>query len=229
MSKDIIAYNSNKEMQFIKIEELSAENIKFSSVKSQRGRRFINAYYNKKNISIKLPTMKVPFNTRMNQYSQLEVSVNLGQNEELKESIKNIDNFIKKSCVEEEWYDNNSTPSYTPMLKESANYSPTLKFKIPLDDNKNVKTKFFDKERVKIDIKTAEDVSEILKRNTRIQIAAECVGVWFMDNRYGLSWKASQIRIVSDSSESEKEKEEYSFYSSDGSSDISLLISDDEE
>ena len=103
-------------------------------------------------------------------------------------------------------------------------------FRSPLDENKNLKTKFFNYEKDKIAVTKPEDVSDELKKGTYIQIAAECVGVWFMDNRYGLSWKAEQIRILQKSDTQNLDvSEDYSFYSSDNSSDLSLLISDDED
>ena len=219
-------------MQFIKVEDVSPEEIKFSKVKSQRGRRFINVYYNKKNLGLKFPSLRLPFNTRLNQFGQLEVSVSLVKGSELLDRIKKIDDFMKKSCQVEGWFPGSASANYSPMLKESTSgdYAPTVKVKIPLDENKNVKTKFFNYEKDKIAVTKPEDVSDELKKGTCIQIAAECVGVWFMDNRYGLSWKAEQIRILQKSDTQNLDaSEDYSFYSSDNSSDLSLLISDDED
>ncbi len=223
-------------MEFLKIENVDVKEIKFSKTKSQKGRRFINAYYNKKILGLKFPSLRIPFNTKINQFGQLELNLSLDKNDALIKSIKEIDNQMSSFCKEHEWFPGSVKPVYTPMLKESVkgDYPPTIKLKIPIKDSNEIKTSFYDSTKKKMVVKTPEDVSEVLKQGVRVQAAAECNGIWFMDNKYGLSWKAEQVRITMAESKSRKPDvdDDYLFCSDsddESKSDIELLISDDED
>jgi hypothetical protein len=222
-------------MEFLKIENINVNEIKFSKTKSQRGRRFINAYYNKKILGLKFPSLRIPFNTKINQFGQLELNMSLDKNIDLIKSIKEIDEKMKSFCKELEWFPSSVNPVYTPMLKESTkgDYPPTIKLKIPIQDSNEIKTAFYDFSKKKMAVKTPEDVSEVLKQGTRVQAAALCVGIWFMDNKYGLSWKAEQVRITAETVSRKPDVDDDYLFCSDSDdeskSDTELLISDDED
>lgn len=223
--------------EFVKIESLPVDEIKFSKTKNQKGKRFINVFFNKKTLSLKFPSLRIPFNTKINQFGQLELNLSLDKNESLIEKIKKIDEKMKNSCKDEDWFEDCSKCLYTPMLKESVGgaYPPTVKLKIPYKDynSREIKTTFYDKDKQKMSIKTSEDVSEVLTQGTKVQTAAECVGVWFMGNKYGLTWKTEQVRITEKNEFRKKEiQEDYAFCSDsedESQSDTELLISDDDE
>lgn len=217
-------------MEFHKITDIDFSEIKFSKTKSSSGRRFILAYYNKKILGIKFPSLRIPFDSRVNQFGQLELNVSLGNNEVLINKIKDLDTQMQDFCKTNNWFTEEVIPSYTPMLKEAnnGNFPPTIKFKVPNKDN-IIKTIFYDENKQVIDIKNENQVVDLMTKGTRIQSAIECVGVWFNDNKYGLAWKAEQIRVMSKPEENVNVNEDYSFISSDEEiSDTDLLIDDDE-
>lgn len=214
-------------MEFLKVNQVNFSELKFSKTKSSSGRRFILAYYNKKILGLKFPTLRIPFDSKVNQFGQLEINVSLGNDEALINKIKELDSQMISLCKTNEWFGKDLEPVYTPTLKQSANnnFPPTIKFKVPNKDNV-IKTVFYDQDKNLIEVKDENKVVELMTKGTRIQSAIECVGVWFNDNKYGLSWKAEQIRIMSSP---QQENEEYTFISSDEElSDTELLIDDDE-
>lgn len=215
-------------MEFYKVTDIDFSQLAFSKTKNSSGKRFINAYYNKKILGLKFPPLKIPFDSKINMYDQLEINVSLGINEDLIESVKNLDEEMVKFADENKWFKDENY-KYTPTLKESSNgdFPPTIKMKIPVN-NGVVKTTFFDENKKKINISTRNDVVNLMKKATVIQTAIECVGVWFIGEKFGLAWKAEQIRIISKPEQFNRE-EEYGFCSSssdDDKSDTELLIED---
>lgn len=212
----------------INVSELQPSEIKFSRAKSNSGRRFIVAYYNKKNLALKLPKLRIPFDSRVNQFDQLEINVSLGSNQELIDKIKDLDEKMIEFALEHNWF-NGKAFDYTPTLKESKNnqFPPTLRIKVPNKDNV-IKTLFFNKDKTKIEINDETDVVSIMKKGTHVQTAIECVGVWINESKFGLSWKAEQVRIIS---KPEEINEEYTFDDSDDEeiSDTELLIDDSDD
>lgn len=221
-------------MEFTKINEIDLSKIKFSRTKNSSGFRFISAFYNKKSIGLKFPSLRIPFDSKVNKYNQLEINVSLDKNEELINKITDLDNQMKLFAVENKWFNSNVEYDYTPMLKKSnSDYPPSIKMKIPIKDSV-ISTTFYDENKKKITVDNYNDVEDLMTKGTNIQSAIQCVGVWFNDDKFGLSWKAEQIRIMSKpeiKQESNNNQEDYAFCSDseeDENSDVDLLIDDDE-
>jgi hypothetical protein len=206
-----------------KLENFDPTQLKFSKTKQSSGRRFINVFYDKQSLGIKLPQLRLPFNTELNRWNQLEISMSLDDPEMIKK-ISSIDEAIKKFSQELRWFTGNV--EYCPMLKQcsSGKYSPTIKMKIPVKDSV-IQTSFFDLANSKesINVESINDVPKLLQKNTKIKSVIECVGVWIIEGRFGLSWKAVQVGIFPRTCD---EDVDYIFTSDSNvsNSDIELLI-----
>lgn len=186
--------------QFIKITDVNSAEFKFSKTKQATGRRFLSLFYNKKNLGVKLPKLRIPFDTKLSNYGQLEVNFSLGDNTELINKIKEIDSKMLVFAEELSW--NSNECEYCPTLKVSKNnaYPPTVRIKIPIK-NDEIEADFFDNEGKELHVKEANGVSDLLTKGTYALSAIECVGVWFNSEKWGLSWKLVQLRL----SENKKE------------------------
>ena len=183
-------------MSFADVKTINNDDLKFSAPRSTTGKRYIKAYYNKKILSIKLPKLKIPFDTQISQYNnQLETNVSLGDNQEVINKLQELDDKMSTYAIENGWF-NSDDFEYVPTLRKSrkGDYPPTFKIKIPKKDGE-ITTKFYDQEKKHIQIQSDEEVLALLKRGTFVISALECVSVWFIDNKFGLSWKAEQMRV----------------------------------
>jgi len=214
-------------MSYLNIDSVDFSELKFPRPKGSSGVRFISAFYSKKALGLKLPKLRIPFNAQLNRYGQLEFSMSLGTDEKLINKFKELDEQIVKFAEEFGWV--STEVEYIPTLKESKNgdFPPTIKIKIPKKDNV-IKTLFFNKNKTKINVDSDEAALKVLSKGTHLLSAVECVGVWFNDERYGLSWKAEQLRIV-ELPIAQKISEEYAFADDselDSLSDTDLLVDD---
>jgi len=86
---------------------------------------------------------------------------------------------------------------YTPSVRFSKDaegnvkpYPPTLKIQLKQRDGK-FDTKLFDEHKRSIDDVPLE---EVLVKGAIISTLIQCTGVWFAGSKFGLSWKAIQIK-----------------------------------
>ena len=217
-------------MSFYKVNDINFSELKFSRTKKTSGRRFILAYYNKKSFGLKIPKLRIPFDSRVNQFGQLEINLSLGRDEELINKLQNLDEEMENFAILNEWFEDGADFTYNPMIRQSGDFPPLLKMKVQNKDGV-IKTLFYDEAKKKIDVNDEDDVVSLMKKGTYVQSAIECTGVWFgEDNKFGLCWKAEQIRIMSRPS-STKEEDCFTFCSDSEEEPESngLLIDDDDE
>ena len=105
---------------------------------------------------------------------------------------------IKADVVEEMLY--NKTVRYS-RDKETGElvtkWPPTWKIKIPYRDG-YCGTCFYNEDKQEIDIENIhEDLPNILTKKCKVKLLAQCNGVWFAGGKFGLSWKALQVRVKS--------------------------------
>ncbi len=198
--------------------------LKFSKSRSKSGRRFILSYYDKKPILLKFPRLRIPFDSKLNKFNQLEINVSLGNNVTIIDKIKALDICMVEFALEHNWFSGEF--DYVPTLKESKNRSfpPTIKFKIPIKDSV-IKTKFFDNNQQSINIGCTKEIEDLCTKGTEIFSAIECIGVWFSeDNRFGLTWTGVQVRVM------DQEPDPEDLFDSDleDVSDVEFLVDDDE-
>lgn len=215
-------------MEYHKINTVDFSELKFSKTKKTSQLRFVIVYLNKKKLGLKLPTLKIPFDSNVNQFGHLELNLSLDNDSVLIEKLKKLDNCMIKFADENNWFEGIAKEDikYTPVIKESmnGNYPPTIKIKIPYKDNV-VGTVFYDTEKTVIPVDDQQQAAKLLSKNKKIQTAIDCVGVWIKDNKFGLSWKAEQIRILKDNVEPDFEFDSDSEFS--GMSNSELLIEEE--
>lgn len=86
---------------------------------------------------------------------------------------------------------------YTPTVRFARDadgnlkpYPPTLKVQLRQRDGKFETQVYDDKKRPMTDI----PMEDILVKGAQLTVLVQCTGVWFAGSKYGLSWKAIQIR-----------------------------------
>lgn len=89
---------------------------------------------------------------------------------------------------------------YTPSLRFSKDadgnpkpYPPTVKVALKQREGKFDTRVYDDKKRELTDL----PMEDILVKGANITVLIECTGVWFAGSKYGISWKAVQIRVDS--------------------------------
>lgn len=220
-------------MEFYKPSEVDFSNLAFSKKKPFNRNKFemVKVFYNKKYLGLKLPCLKIPFNTNITKFNQLEINLSLGQNQELIDQLKNLDQQIQEHAVKQNWFGNEPNIKYIPTLKQSENsdFPPLVKIKVYSKEDE-VSGSFYDENKKQLPVKNRQDVLDITTKNTWIQTAIECSGVWFMSGNYGLAWKAEQIRVKT--RPKQEDNDGYAFWSDDSSvgsnTNVELLIDEDE-
>jgi hypothetical protein len=93
---------------------------------------------------------------------------------------------------------------YTPMVKVAKDaegnpkpYPPTIKINLRKDRNDSDKWEVKVYERVEGDVRKVEDVplEDLLVKGAQITTLIQCTSIWFAGSKFGLSWKANQIRM----------------------------------
>jgi hypothetical protein len=93
---------------------------------------------------------------------------------------------------------------YTPMVKVAKDadgnpkpYPPTIKINLRKDRNDTDKWEVKVYERVEGDVRKVDDVplEDLLVKGAQITTLIQCTSVWFAGSKFGLSWKANQIRM----------------------------------
>ena len=86
---------------------------------------------------------------------------------------------------------------YTPSLRFSKDsegnnkpYPPTLKIQLRKRDGKFETAVYDDKKRSLADV----PIEDVLVKRAFLTVLIQCTGVWFAGGKFGLSWKALQIR-----------------------------------
>ena len=93
---------------------------------------------------------------------------------------------------------------YTPMVKVARDaegnpkpYPPTIKVNLRKDRNNNDAWEVKVYERVDGDVQKVDGVplEDLLVKGAQITTLIQCTSVWFAGSKFGLSWKANQIRM----------------------------------
>ena len=93
---------------------------------------------------------------------------------------------------------------YTPMVKVAKDaegnpkpYPPTIKINLKKDRNNSDAWEVKVYERVDGDVRKVDGVplEDLLVKGAQITTLVQCTSVWFAGSKFGLSWKANQIRM----------------------------------
>ena len=198
--------------------EFDASKITFGELKTlQSGAKAVNLSYAGRPLKMQVSNLDVPYGLNVeDKYGPTKYSFNLSlrefdSNPKVKavfDALDGLDTRVMAECVEKNWL---KKPGMTQqILKQMKLYKPTVKFsedengnrkpypptvKVALrKKNDKFETVFYDAEKKEIKDVPVEDL--IVKRMT-VTVLIECTGVWISSVGCGLSWKASQVKVVS--------------------------------
>ena len=198
--------------------EFDASKITFGELKTlQSGAKAVNLNYAGRPLKMQVSNLDVPYGLNVeDKYGPTKYSFNMSlrefdSNPKVKavfDALDGLDTRVMSECVEKNWL---KKPGMTQqILKQMKLYKPTVKFsedengnrkpypptvKVALrKKNDKFETVFYDADKKEIKDVPIEDL--IVKRMT-VTALIECTGVWISSVGCGLSWKASQVKVVS--------------------------------
>ena len=199
--------------------QFDVSKLSFGEVRSlTSGAKAVNMSYNGGPLIMQISNVDLPYGLNADdKFGPVKYSVNLSLNgyetkpkmKEIFDVLESVDERVTKECVDKNWL---RKPGMTQaILKQMKLYKPTVKFsedsntgqrkpypptvKVALRQrNAKFETAFYDTDRKEIKDVPVEDI--IVKRMT-VMALIECTGVWISSVGCGLSWKLSQMKIVS--------------------------------
>ena len=199
--------------------QFDVSKISFGEVKSlQSGARAVNMSYAGGPLILQLSNVDVPYGLNADdKFGPVKYSVNLSLNghdtkpkmKEMFDVLEGVDGRVMGECIEKNWL---RKPGMTQqILKQMKLYKSTVKFsedantgarkpypptvKVSLRQrNGKFETTFYDTDKKEIKDVPIEDL--IVKRMC-VSALVECTGVWISSVGCGLSWKLTQLKVVS--------------------------------
>jgi len=199
--------------------QFDVSKITFGEVKSlQSGARAVNMSYAGGPLILQLSNVDVPYGLNADdKFGPVKYSVNLSLNghdtkpkmKEMFDVLEGVDGRVMGECIEKNWL---RKPGMTQqILKQMKLYKSTVKFsedantgarkpypptvKVSLRQrNGKFETTFYDTDKKEIKDVPIEDL--IVKRMS-VSALVECTGVWISSVGCGLSWKLTQLKVVS--------------------------------
>jgi hypothetical protein len=195
-----------------KIQDIDLGNIAFSKQKVNSQNKFIYVYSEKKPIILKLPQTRLPFGLQkdtLSKKNQYIVDFSMEENPGTLEGFENFDNAIIAKVHKDFFSDKTEEQvrsMYTSCLKypENKRYSPTLRSKIIIGDDNVPKCDFYESEKndegkyPKIDVVSKGNEDYLLKvagKSVTVESIIECIGLWFFGEKFGLSYKVTQMLL----------------------------------
>jgi len=199
--------------------QFDVSKITFGEIKSlSSGAKSVNMNYAGGPLILQLSNVALPYGLNADdKFGPVKYSVNLSLNgfdtvpktKEIFDVLEAVDNRVTNECVDKNWL---RKPGMTQqILRQMKLYKPTVKFsedpntgvrkpypptvKVSLRQrNGKFETTFYDTDKKEIKDVPIEDL--IVKRMT-VSALVECTGVWVSSVGCGLSWKLTQLKVVS--------------------------------
>jgi hypothetical protein len=199
--------------------QFDVSKLTFGEIKSlQSGAKSVNMNYAGGPLILQLSNVDLPYGLNADdKFGPIKYSVNLSLNgfdskpkmKEIFDVLEGVDDRVTNECVEKNWL---RKPGMTQqILKQMKLYKPTVKFsedantgarkpypptvKVSLRQrNGKFETTFYDTDKKEIKDVPIEDL--IVKRMS-VSALIECTGVWVSSVGCGLSWKLTQLKVVS--------------------------------
>jgi hypothetical protein len=199
--------------------QFDASKLAFGEVRSlSSGAKSVNLTYDGGPLILQVNNVDLPYGLNADdKFGPVKYSINLSLNgydtkpkmKEIFDALEALDARVTTECVEKNWL---RKPGMTQqILKQMKLYKPTVKFsedqntgvrkpypptvKVALRQrNGKFETVFYDTDRKEIKDVPVEDL--IVKRMT-VMALIECTSVWISSVGCGLSWKVSQMKVVS--------------------------------
>ena len=199
--------------------QFDVSKITFGEIKSlPSGAKAVSMNYAGGPLILQVSNVDLPYGLNADdKFGPVKYSVNLSLNgfdskpktKEIFDMLEAVDDRVTTECVEKNWL---RKPGMTQqILKQMKLYKPTVKFsedantgarkpypptvKVSLRQrNGKFETTFYDTEKKEIKDVPIEDL--IVKRMC-VSALIECTGVWVSSVGCGLSWKLTQLKVVS--------------------------------
>jgi hypothetical protein len=199
--------------------EFDASKLSFGEIKVlSSGAKSVNMNYDGRPLVMQLSNLDVPYGLNADdKYGPVKYSINLSlrgfdDNPKVKstfEALQALDGRVMSECVDKNWL---KKPGMTQQLltqmklykatvkfseDENGNrkpYPPTMKVSLRKKKDGKFETVFYDQDRKEIKDVPVEDM--IVKRMV-VSTLVECTGVWVSSAGCGLTWKATQLKVVS--------------------------------
>ena len=203
--------------QVVKINEFSTENLSVSQVKVlESGGKMASLNYNGGKLMTQVGSLALPYGMNVfDKAGPIKYSIDLslrGHEENPKiqsiyEAFHALDEWMIDQGVKNSkaWFkaelDRPVVKAfYTPMVKVAKDadgnpkpYPPTIKVNLRKMDDKFEVNVFDDKKRPYDGV----PLSDLLVKGAYLTTLIQCTSVWFAGSKFGLSWKALQIRMDS--------------------------------
>jgi hypothetical protein len=181
------------------------------------GAKMANLNYDGRRLTMQIGSLPVPYGMSVfDKAGPVKYSVDMslrgydGENPKAKavhDAFMKLDEYMIEQGVKnsKSWFKQDLSREvvkafYTPSLRFSKDadgnpkpFPPTLKVALKQRDGKFDTRVYDDKKRELTDV----PMEDILVKGSNITVLIECTGVWFGGSKYGISWKAVQIRVDS--------------------------------
>ena len=199
--------------------QFDVSKLSFGEIKSlQSGAKSVNMSYAGGPLILQLSNVDLPYGLNADdKFGPVKYSVNLSLNgydsrpktKEIFDVLEAVDDRVTTECIDKNWL---RKPGMTQqILRQMKLYKPTVKFsedantgarkpypptvKVSLRQrNGKFETTFYDTDKKEIKDVPIEDL--IVKRMS-VSALVECTGVWVSSVGCGLSWKLTQLKVVS--------------------------------
>lgn len=199
--------------------QFDASKLSFGEVRAlNSGAKAVNLTYNGGPLVMQLSNVDLPYGLNADdKFGPVKYSVNFSLNgfdskpkmKEIFDALEALDDRVTTECVDKNWL---RKPGMTQqILKQMKLYKPTVKFSEDANTgarkpypptvkaslrqrNDKFETAFYDTDRTLIKDVPIEDL--IVKRMT-VMALIECTSVWISSVGCGLSWKVTQMKVVS--------------------------------
>lgn len=195
-----------------RIEEINLETIAFSKQKVNSANRFLYVYSDKKSLILKLPKIRLPFGLQRDTLSKKNQYIIDFSLEKQTKSLESFQNFeaVVISKVHADFFPEKTIDEvkdmYTSFVKypENPMYSPTLRAKIIIGEDMKPKCDFYNNEKneegkyPKIDVignGNETYLLQVMGKSSYNESIIECIGLWFFGNKFGLSFKVTQVML----------------------------------
>lgn len=205
--------------------DFNTNNINFSQIKvMESGAKQAYLNYDGRALTMQTASMSVPYGMNVfDKTGPVKYSVDLSfrgyEDPSPKNKIRNfynamtqLDEFMVQQGVKncQAWFKSKLTEDvvrafYTPIVRVSKDangnpkpYPPTLKVSLR---KKNGTDRFevdafdADKQPYKTEDGAPTPLEELLVKGAQMTVLIQCTGLWFAGSKFGLSWKAVQIRV----------------------------------
>jgi len=183
----------------------------------QSGAKMANLNYDGRRLTMQVGSLPVPYGMSVyDKAGPVKYSVDMslrgyeGENPKAKsvfDAFSALDEYMIQQGVDNSkaWFKQSLSKDvvkafYTPCLRFGKDaegnikpFPPTVKVALKQRDGKFDTRVYDDKKRELTEL----PMEDILVKGANITVLIECTGVWFAGSKYGISWKAVQIRVDS--------------------------------